>query len=241
MTWSGSESTFVARHSSFVIRAGEAGLRYLEVATEGLSADAPLVVGLHGRGSSPEDFAGLAPELSPAWRYLFPRAPLPLDFGPYGLGFSWYEPLPAPPGAMVAARETLSNFLAAAHGRYGMPPARTALLGFSQGAVMTLDVGLRAAAAGEPYAALVAMSGYLAEADELAALLPGAGAGPVLLLHGTRDDVLGVALARRARRLLEDAGLAPDYREFDMAHEVGEESLAAVREFLRRHLPPGVT
>ena len=223
-------------HSALRIRPGEAGLRYLEVAAEDLPDSAPLVVGLHGRGSSPEDFAGLAAELSPEWRYLFPRAPLRLDFGHYGSGYSWFEPLPAPPAAMATARETLTGFLTQVHGRYAVPPARTALLGFSQGAVMTLDVGLRAAAAGEPYAALAAMSGYLAEDEELATLLPRASAQPLLLVHGTRDDVLGVALARRARRLLEDAGLAPAYREFDLAHEVSLDSLATVRDFLQRHL-----
>ncbi len=226
-------------HASFVARAGEAGLRYLEVAVEDLPDGAPLVVGLHGRGSSPEDFAGLAVELSPEWRYLFPRAPLGLDFGPYGSGYSWFEPLPAPPAAMATARETLTAFLTQAHERYAVPPSRTALLGFSQGAVMTLDVGLRAAAAGEPYAALAAMSGYLAEADDLATILPGAAAQPLLLVHGTRDDVLGVALARRARRVLEDAGLSPEYREFDLAHEVSAESLATMRQFLQRHIRPG--
>ncbi len=101
---------------------------------------------------------------------------------------------------------------------------------------MTLDVGLRAAAAGEPYAALAAMSGYLAEADDLATILADAAAQPLLLVHGTRDDVLGVALSRRARRVLEDAGLVPEYHEFDLAHEVSLESLAAVRAFLQRHL-----
>ena len=236
MTESRQAPATAARDSSLVVRAGEAGLRYLEVARADLPDGAPLVVGLHGRGSAPEDFAGLAAELSPEWRYLFPRAPVRLDFGPYGSGYSWFEPLPAPPAAMAVARETLTGFLARARERYAVSRARTALLGFSQGAVLTLDVGLRAAAAGEPYAALAAMSGYLAEADDLATILADAAAQPLLLVHGTRDDVLGVALARRARRVLEDAGLAPEYHEFDLAHEVSLESLAAVRAFLQRHL-----
>src|SRR5919206_4305678 len=105
-------------HSAFRIRPGEAGLRYLEVARADLPDGAPLVVGLHGRGSSPEDFTGLAAELSPEWRYLFPRAPVRLDFGPYGSGYSWFEPLPAPPAAMAVARDTLTGFLTWAHERY---------------------------------------------------------------------------------------------------------------------------
>ena len=116
------------------------------------------------------------------------------------------------------------------------PPARTVLGGFSQGAVMTLDVGLRAP---EHYAALVAMSGYLAEADDFPGYLAGRRDQPLLLIHGTRDQVLPVSLARRARQYLETNGLAPEYQEFAMAHEVSGESLQLVGDFLKRHLNPG--
>lgn len=209
------------------------GLRYIAVEPEGGAADdAPLVVAMHGRGSSAEDLAGLAPSLDPGWRYAFPQAPLTLNLG-FGVGYSWYEPIPADPARMALARATLDTFLAALHGAIGVPPARAALVGFSQGAVMTLDAGLRAAA---PYAALVGMSGYLAEADDLAPLIAARRDQPLLLVHGTRDDVLPVALARRARLFLEGHGLAPDYHEFPMAHEVNDASLAVVAAFLRRHL-----
>ena len=211
------------------------GLRYIAVEPEGETADAPLVVAMHGRGSSAEDLAGLAPMLDPGWRYAFPQAPLTLDLGGF-TGYSWYEPIPAAPERMATAREALVAFLAAVHARTGIPPARTALAGFSQGAVMTLDVGLRAP---EHYAALIGMSGYLAEADDLAAHLAGRRDQPVLLVHGTRDQVLPVTLAQRARRFLEANGLAPDYHEFAMAHEVSGESLQVVGDFLKRYLNRG--
>lgn len=211
----------------------EAGLRYFEVAVEGLAGDVPLVIGLHGRGSSADDLATLAPALDPGWRYIFPQAPLRLDFGAYGAGWSWYEPIPASPEQMVAAREALSAFLAAIHEQLGTPPERSALLGFSQGAVMTLDTGLRAS---PRYAALVAMSGYLAESDDLRATIAAAQGQPVLIVHGTADQVLSITLARRARQTLEASGLAPEYQEFAMGHEVGDASLAVVGDFLARHL-----
>ncbi len=209
------------------------GLRYIAVQAETVTDDAPLVIGLHGRGSSADDLAGLAPLLATGWRYAFPQAPLTLDLGGYGTGYSWYEPIPATSERMVAARATLTTALAALHDQLGVPPERTALIGFSQGAVMTLDVGLRVAA---PYAALVGMSGYLAEADDLAGEIVARTTQPVLLTHGTRDNVLPVALARRARLTLETAGLVPEYREFVMAHEINDASLQVVGNFLRRHL-----
>lgn len=217
-------------------RYGElASLRYIEVdaGAAGQGADRPLIVGLHGRGSSPEDLAGLAPALDPRPRYVFPQAPISLDFGGFGAGWTWYEPIPGSPAVMAAARERLGIFLSALHRHFGTPPSRAALVGFSQGAVMTLDVGLRAP---EAYAALVAMSGYLAEADDLAPALARAKEQPLLIVHGTRDGVLDVALARRMRRVVEDAGLSPEYYEFDMAHEVNIASLTVVRDFLARRL-----
>lgn len=207
------------------------GLRYIALDADD-AADAPLVVALHGRGSSAEDLAGLAPHLDPGWRYAFPQAPLTLSLG-FGYGYSWYEPIPAAPEQMAVAREALAAFLAALHAQTGVPPARAALMGFSQGAVMTLDAGLRAA---EPYAALVAMSGYLAEGDDLAALVATRRDQPLLIVHGTRDDVLPVGLARRARLFLETNGLTPEYHEFPMAHEVGDASLRVVGGFLARRL-----
>ena len=172
---------------------------YLDVSLAEVEPAAPLVIGLHGRGSSPDDLAGLAPLLDPGWRYIFPRATTQLDFGIYGTGYSWYEPIPATPEQMAAARATLTTFLAAIHERLGTPPGRSALLGFSQGAAMTLNVGLRASV---PYAALVALSGYLPEAADLPAIIAARASQPVFIAHGTRDDVLDITLARRARATL---------------------------------------
>lgn len=223
-----------------------AGLHYIEVVSDATRDGAPLVIGLHGRGSNAEDLAGLAPALEPGWRYLFPQAPQRLDLGGWGASFSWYEPIMseeerrAAPQAgvrvspqVLAAREQLRGFLREVHERLAVPPSRSALIGFSQGAAMTLDTGLRA---DPPYAALVAMSGFLPEDDDLPAVLAAARNQAVLLIHGVADDILPLGIGRRGRQVLEGAGLAPDYREFPMAHEVSEDSLGAVAAFLRARL-----
>jgi phospholipase/carboxylesterase len=216
------------------VERGEAsGLDYLDVAFAEVEPAAPLVIGLHGRGSSPDDLAGLAPLLDPGWRYIFPRAPVRLDFGVYGTGYSWYEPIPATPEQMAEARALLAAFLAAMHERLGVPAGRSVLLGFSQGAAMTLNVGLRAP---ERYAALVALSGYLPEAADLAAVIAASASQPVLIAHGTHDQVLDISLARRARATLEAHGLPPAYHEFAQGHEIGDDELVVVRDFLHRQL-----
>lgn len=229
-------------------RRGEAaGLRYVEVTTGGQRDGAPLLIGLHGRGSNADDLAGLAPALDPGWRYIFPQAPNRLPGGGWAESFSWYEPIMsdgerrgAPrvgvraSAQVLAAREQLRGFLVATHERLATPPGRSALVGFSQGAAMTLDTGLRA---DPPYAVLVAMSGYLPESDDLPDALAAAKGQPLLIIHGVADEVLAIGIGRRAKQVLEVAGLAPDYREFPMAHEVNQESLEAVASFLRQHLP----
>jgi phospholipase/carboxylesterase len=99
---------------------------------------------------------------------------------------------------------------------------------------MTLNVGLRASV---PYAALVALSGYLPEAADLPAIIAARASQPVFIAHGTRDDVLDITPARRARATLEAHGLKPEYREYGLRHEINDEELAGVRDFLRQHLP----
>ena len=227
-------------------RGAAAGLHYIEVVSEATRDGAPLVIGLHGRGSNAEDLAGLAPALEPGWRYLFPQAPQRLGVPGWGASFSWYEPIMsdaerhAAPQAgvrvspqVLAAREQLRGFLREIHAQFAVPPDRSALIGFSQGAAMTLDTGLRA---DPPYAALVAMSGFLPEDDDLPAALSAAREQALLVVHGRVDDILPIGIGRRARQILQGAGLAPDYREFSMAHEVSEDSLAVVAAFLRERL-----
>lgn len=230
-------------------RHGElSGLRYIEITGTAIRPDSPLVIGLHGRGSNPDDLAGLAPALDPAWRYFFPQAPQRLDLGGWARSFSWYEPImsdqerqQAPrvgvpvSASLLAAREQFHAFLTALHEQTGVPPEHSALLGFSQGAAMVLDTGLRAR---PPYAALVAMSGFLPEAADLASFLPAVPAGSLLLIHGTADPVIPLGIALRAKQVLARGGLLPDYREFPMQHEVNDASLQAVAAFLHQRLGP---
>jgi phospholipase/carboxylesterase len=76
------------------------------------------------------------------------------------------------------------------------------------------------------------MSGGLYEED-LPALTSHAGL-PVLITHGAIDDVVPVTYARRARHVLEAAGLDVEYHEYAMGHQVVPEEVAVVKSFLTR-------
>jgi phospholipase/carboxylesterase len=124
------------------------------------------------------------------------------------------------------ARAWLDDALADA----GVPPERTVLGGFSQGAVMSYALGL---GAGRPRpAAILAMSGFVPRVDGFELDLEGRTGVPVSISHGTYDPVIDVRFGREARELLESAGLAVSYREDPVAHQISPGALAQARAVL---------
>lgn len=203
-------------------------LRYL--VTDTTPAELPLVVMLHGRGADMHDLADLAPMLAVAGscRFVFANAPRPFEAYPgMTFGWTWFDGWPPELASVKASRELLVTFLGELRQRYRT--SRMILAGFSQGAMMALDVGLRSDAV-----AIVAMSGGLYELD-LPDLSSKRGL-PVLIAHGIHDDVVPVQYARRARHLLEGAGLDVEYHEYPMQHQVAQEEIAVVRDFMARRL-----
>jgi len=192
----------------------------------------PLVVILHGRGADANDLADVAPMIDRGYRFVFPNAPHP--FEPYRgmtMGFSWFNGWPPTRASVVESRGRILDFIAELTERYPVDGDRIVLGGFSQGAMMSLDAGFRTP---KPLRGIVAMSGALYEDD-----LPPFEARPnqkVLILHGTEDEVIPVRAAQRARAVLEEHRLDPEYHEFPMGHNVTPESLATVRDFLARVL-----
>ena len=193
----------------------------------------PLVVVMHGRGADANDLADIAPMIDapPGYRFVFPNAPTAWEAAPgMTFGYTWFEGLPPRPDSIASARTLVSRFLDAALRKFPAPRGKVVLAGFSQGAVMALDVGLRR----DDLAAIVAMSGALDESD-----LPDLSERRqqrVLIVHGTFDEMLNVNMGRRARRVLEQNGLQPEYHEFPMGHQVTPESMAVISEFIRKSL-----
>ena len=193
-----------------------------------------MVVVMHGRGADARDLYDLAPAIDrgAGYRYVFPNAPKPWEAAPgMTFGFTWFDGWPPVGSSLVESRKLLLGFLDAVTGQYPTPEGKLVIAGFSQGGLMSLDAGLRYE---KPVAGVVAMSGGLFEEDLVH--LPARKDVPVLLVHGTGDDVVPVTAARRARHILEKHGLQPEYHEFEMAHQVTAESLDVVAEFIHRRL-----
>ncbi len=186
----------------------------------------PMVLMLHGRGADMHDLADLAGVLADAGtvRFVFANAPRPFEAYPgMSFGWTWFDGWPPEHESVKASREILLGFIGEITQRY--KTSKLILAGFSQGAMMSLDVGLRSDVAG-----IIAMSGGLYEVD-----LPELKKGlPVLIAHGLYDDVVPVHYARRARHLLEEAGLDVEYYEYPMQHNVAQEEIDVVRKFIAR-------
>ncbi|HEX2161201.1 MAG TPA: hypothetical protein VHF88_05195 [Thermoleophilaceae bacterium] len=177
-----------------------------------------LLVLHHGRGTDEHDLFPLLDALDPERRLLgvTPRGPLSLPPG----GAHWYAvarvgyPDPETFGAAYASLTAWHDALAA---ETGIPPQRTVVGGFSQGAVMSYAVGLgprRPRPAG-----ILGLSGFIPTvpgwAPDLDRPLPRVAIG-----HGTLDPVIPVEFGHRARATLEAAGADLLYREYPLPHTI---------------------
>ena len=204
------------------------------------------VVLLHGFGAPGDDLVALAEVIDAPARFVFPEAPIELG-GLYGDSRAWWmldlarleEDLrrgtpsdrrdEVPPGLPVA-REQVGRLLDQLAARYAASPDRLVLGGFSQGAMVALDVALHR---DPPPAGLILMSGTLVAEAEWTPRMPALRGVPVLMSHGRADMLLPYAAAELLRDRLRGAGAAVEWHEFVGGHEIPSIVLAAAGAFLR--------
>ncbi len=183
----------------------------------------PALLLLHGRGADEEDLLGLAEFLDDRLFLMSVRAPFPFGMGG---GYTWYDAgtLGEPDPAMFrTSYDALSTFVDDALKGYPIDSRRFFLLGFSMGTVMSYALALTRPSL---VRGVVANSGYLPEGTHLSFQWTDLANTDFFIAHGTEDTVIPVALARRARLLFDQAGARYTYREYPMAHQISEESLA---------------
>ena len=185
----------------------------------------PLLILLHGLRSNEEDLFELRSYLDERFLILSLRAPLELGPDQY----AWYhvnfrpEAIDRDAEDFERSRLLLAQFIVEAVPAYGADPRRVYLMGFSQGAIMSVATLLTRP---ELLAGAVIMSGALPDA-----VLPTGAVGenlqdlPVLVVHGVNDDVLPIADGRALRRHLAQLPVRLDYREYPMRHQISTESL----------------
>lgn len=173
-----------------------------------LSGRAPkqILLLLHGFGSSGSDMIALAP----AWQQSLPDALFLAPHAPQrcglGAGYQWWGLTDITPQALAAGAAqgapAINAFIDRKLKQYDLSEADLAIIGFSQGTMMALHVGLRRP---RQLAAIVGYSGMLAGAAELRheqITRP-----PVLLVHGSHDPVVPVAALHSAESELRRLGV----------------------------------
>ena len=186
---------------------------------------------LHGWGADADDLLDLGEALlggdaaGSGLSLVALRAPLP---HPGGSGRQWYDlQQPEWPQLPQARRDLRQRLLAL---ESSVPLERTALLGFSQGAAMAIDVATGCgsdASAPLPLAALISCSGY--PHPDWQPLPPRT---KILLTHGEQDPVVPFAASAALEKALAAAGGSVRRLAFYGGHCIDPDLLASMREFL---------
>jgi phospholipase/carboxylesterase len=197
-----------------------------------------LVVLLHGYGASGGDLIGLAD----AWQvalpeavFIAPDAPERLPYPEYG-GYQWFPLTFRDPGELwtgvCAAAPGLNRILDAELARYRIEQGRLALVGFSQGTMMALHVGVRR---GVAPAAIIGYSGVIAGPEHLARDIRAR--PPVQLIHGEDDPVVPLEALHITREALAAVGTLVEWHvRPGLAHGIDPEGLKLGGAFLERAL-----
>jgi len=191
-----------------------------------LGAAEAAVVMVHGRGASAESILELAGEFArPDLAYLAPQA----------AGSSWYPysflaPLERNEPGLSAGLELLGDLVAhlAAH---GIPAERTVLLGFSQGACLTLEFAARQA---RRYGGVIALSGGLIGPPGTPRDYPGSlGGTPVFLGCSDRDPHVPRERVAESAAVFTRLGAAVTERIYPgLGHTVNADELEHARAIL---------
>lgn len=200
-----------------------------------------LVLFLHGYGANGADLLDIGDVLAaqlPDTAFVAPDAADRIPGAPFG--YQWF-PIPRFDGSSEAqaaaglqrSGQDLNAFFDQRLAYEGLGPEALALVGFSQGAMMSLEVAPRRAVAP---AAVVAISGRLIRPERLAAEVTAR--PPVLIMHGDQDQV--VAFEEMA--LAADALVAAGFDTYGhvmqgMGHGISQDGLASMLGFLKRYLP----
>jgi phospholipase/carboxylesterase len=201
-----------------------------------------LVVLLHGYGADGNDLI----DIGRAWQPLLPEAAFVSPHAPWAcsqapMGREWFPLTFRDPNerwtGVTRAAPDLARFLDAELARHGLPPSALALVGFSQGTMLALHVGLRRAAAP---AAIVGYSGIfvLPESGDLARIKAEIVARPpVLLIHGDRDDLIPAQALFMSAEALAAMEIPVEWHlSSGIGHGIDGEGLRHGGEFLARRL-----
>ena len=193
----------------------------------------PAVIMLHGRGASEDDLLGLSEYLDERFFFIAARAPYNFQFGG---GYTWYDILEIgkpEPKMFGDSYRRLGEFFEDVKKGYPIDPSRIFLFGFSMGTIMAFALALTKPGM---VRGVIANSGYIPEETDLTFQWDKLAGTSFFVAHGIDDPVIPVSYGRRAKILLDYAKADFIYHEYEMAHQITEESLNDIGKWLVKKL-----
>ncbi len=195
-----------------------------------------LVVLLHGWGADGNDLISMAPhwgQLMPDAAFVSPHAPFPCDTG---YGRQWFSLDGRTPAILLARLKAVvpvvNTFIEAELAALSLGPERLALMGFSQGTMVSLYLAPRRSPA---CAAVLGYSGALLGGETLSAETKAR--PPVMLVHGEADPMVPSASMSQAKQSLEGVGFKVEsHLRPGLGHGIDPEGLALGGRFLAEAL-----
>ncbi len=201
------------------------------------------VIWLHGLGASGDDFAAIVPALGldkksasedVHIRFVFPHAPvIPISINGGMQMPAWYDILSIDVERRInhqqfsTSVQKIKDLIQRELDR-GIPSDRILIAGFSQGGAVAYEAALSFE---KPLAGLMALSTYVANKEGLK-LNPCNQQLPVMIFHGTQDDVVPESLGQLALSQLQKLGLSPEFKTYPMAHSVSPAQIKVMAGFI---------
>ena len=202
------------------------------------------VIWLHGLGADGYDFVDVVPKLNllPELqvRFIFPHAPMRRVTLAQGMQLrAWFDIIALDESAredavgIKTSQELIIQLIEKELTR-GVPANKIILAGFSQGGAMALQCGLRYT---ETLAGMLILSSWLPLALKVAEEKSSANQNtPILMLHGSYDNLVPVAFAERSVKYLKQLGYHVDYETFSMQHAVCDPEITKIGLWLTKNL-----
>jgi len=202
------------------------------------------IIWLHGLGADGHDFEPIVDSLNLpndwAVRFIFPHAPaMPVSLNNGYIMPAWYDIKQHDLGiehdrAGVHQSAKQIQLLIDREIMHGIPAHRIILAGFSQGAAMSLYVGLRQ---NQALGGIMSLSGYQLLPEEANNIHTSAQQTAVWIGHGRSDPIVDIALGKAAYQALKAQGISATWHDYSMEHSVCPEEISDIRAWLLQQLP----
>ena len=193
----------------------------------------PLLLLLHGYGSNEADLFSFAEELPETYYIISARAPYDMQYGSYAwyaINFDADQNKFSDNEQAKTSRDLIAKFIDDLIQKYPINANDVSLIGFSQGSILSYAVALSYP---EKVQRVVAMSGYLnldiVADDYLKNTLSNL---KIFASHGTVDQVIPIAWARKTPAILENLGIAVTYKEYPIGHGVAPQNFYDLKNWL---------